>query len=220
MTVSIFFEHVLDLLFPPRCPFCRALLQDYEKNLCRKCSSTLPSVPEAADSQSLRHIERCVSPLYYTGKVRESLLRYKFGGLRIYAKTYAVLMAERLEKRELSFYVITWVPLSAKRLRSRGYDQAKLLAVEIAKRCGAPCECLLIKATDTPPQSGTHSRRERESNIKGVYRPTALPLIRDRNILIVDDIVTTGSTLGECARVLKAAGAKSVSAVTVARSAN
>ena len=220
MTVSEFFEHVLDLLFPPRCPFCRALLQDYEKNLCRRCLSTLPSVPEAADSQSFRHIERCISPLYYTGKVRDSLLRYKFGGLRIYAKTYAVLMAERLEKRGLSFDVITWVPLSTKRLLSRGYDQAKLLAVEIAKRRGIPCECLLIKMTDTPPQSGTHSRRERESNIKGVYRPTALSLIQGRNILIVDDIVTTGSTLGECARVLKTAGAKSVSAVTVARSAN
>lgn len=220
MTASDFFEHVLDLLFPPRCPFCRTLLRDYEKSLCRKCSSSLPRVPETADSQSFRHIERCVSPLYYTGKVRDSLLRYKFGGLRVYAKTYAALMAERLEKRELSFDVITWVPLSAKRLRSRGYDQARLLAEEIAKRCGIECRRLLIKTADTPPQSGTHSRQERKANVKGVYRPDALPMIQGKNILLVDDIVTTGSTLDECARVLKASGAKSVSAVTVARGAN
>lgn len=220
MTVSAFFEHVLDLLFPPRCPFCRTLLRDYEKDLCLKCAGSLPRVPDSADRQDFRHIERCISPLYYTGKVRDSLLRYKFGGLRVYAKTYAALMAERLEKRELSFDMITWVPLSAKRLRSRGYDQARLLAEEIAKRCGIECERLLIKTADTPPQSGTHSREERKTNVKGVYRPAALPLIKGKSILLVDDIVTTGSTLNECARVLKAAGAESVSAVTVARSAN
>ena len=220
MTLSNLFECVLDLLFPPRCPFCRAFLRDYEKDLCHKCAGSLPRVPESADRQDFRYIERCISPLYYTGKVRESLLRYKFGGLRVYAKTYAALMAERLEKRECSFDVITWVPLSAKRLRTRGYDQARLLAREIAKRCGVPHEQLLIKTTDTPAQSGTHSRQERKLNVKGVYRPDTLPMIQGKNILLVDDIVTTGSTLDECARVLKASGAKSVSAVTVARGAN
>ena len=220
MTLRDFFEYALELLFPPRCPFCRTLLREHEKDLCRKCAGSLPIVPESAESQSFRHIERCISPLYYTGKVREPLLRYKFGGLRIYARTYAALMAERLEHRGLAFDVITWVPLSAKRLRTRGYDQARLLAEEIAKRFGIPCERLLIKTTDTPAQSGTHSRRERVTNVKGVYRPAALPMIRGKTILLVDDIVTTGSTLDECARVLSKSGAKSVSAVTVARGAN
>ena len=212
-------ERFLDLLYPPKCVFCRKPVTD-SRMLCPRCEKKWKRRDGVTVQKEIPHLALCFSPLYYTGAVQKSLQRYKFHGAAAYYRIYAELMAECLQGQKDGWDRVTWVPLSRQRERTRGYDQAKLLAVEIAKRCGAPCECLLIKATDTPPQSGTHSRRERESNIKGVYRPTALPLIRDRNILIVDDIVTTGSTLGECARVLKAAGAKSVSAVTVARSAN
>lgn len=206
-------------MFPPRCPFCRAVLRDYEKIMCRNCRSSLPRTPASAQAQSFRHIDRCVSPLYYTGNVRSSLLRYKFGALQVYARSYAVMMAECIENNALSFDVITWVPLSTKRLKKRGYDQARLLAEAISLRCGIPCERLLIKTADNPPQSGTGSREKRKANVAGVYRPAELSRIKGKSVLLVDDIVTTGATLVECARVLKAAGADSISAATVARSA-
>ena len=216
--MSAFFEKLLDLLFPPRCPFCRALLRDNEELLCRRCRQTLPWTPEAAQKQSFRHVEACVSPLYYEGDVRRSLLRYKFGGLSVYAPKYAELMCACIERNGLSFDLISWAPLGPKRLRKRGYDQAKLLALEISKRFGIPCAQLLNKTADNPPQSGTGSAEKRRANVYGVYRVREPALAADRRVLLVDDIVTTGATISECAKELKTAGAKCVCAATLSRS--
>ena len=216
--MSRFFEKLLDLLFPPRCPFCRTILKDHETLLCGRCRKELPWTCGAAQKQSFRHVASCVSPLYYEGDVRRSLLRYKFGGLSVYAPKYAELMYSCIEKNELSFDLITWAPLGRKRLRKRGYDQAKLLALALSERFGKPCAQLLIKSKDNPPQSGTGSAEKRRANVSGVYRVTEPSLVKDRRVLLVDDIVTTGATISECAKVLKTAGAESVCAATLSRS--
>ena len=216
--MSRFFEKLLDLLFPPRCPFCRTILKDHETLLCGRCRKELPWTCGAAQKQSFRHVASCVSPLYYEGDVRRSLLRYKFGGLSVYAPKYAELMYSCIEENELSFDLITWAPLGRKRLRKRGYDQAKLLALALSERFGKPCAQLLIKSKDNPPQSGTGSAEKRRANVSGVYRVTEPSLVKDRRVLLVDDIVTTGATISECAKVLKTAGAESVCAATLSRS--
>ena len=213
-----FLEKLLDLFFPPRCPFCRRILKDSEGLLCGKCLRTLPRAKGSECAQKFRHLNLCLSPLYYEDDVRRSLLRFKFGGMSIYAPKYAELMAECLLENECSFEVITWAPLGRKRLKKRGYDQARLLAEELAERLGKPCEQLLNKCADNPPQAGTGSPEKRRKNVSGVYRASDPERIRGRSILLVDDIVTTGATLSECARVLKASGAKSVCAATLARS--
>ena len=179
---------------------------------------TLPWTPETAQKQKFRHVEACVSPLYYEGNVRRSLLRYKFGALSVYAPKFARLMEECIRSNGLEFDLIAWPPLGRKRLKKRGYDQAKLLAQELSASLQIPCPQLLVKTSDNPPQSGTGSAEKRRANVSGVYRIVDPILVRDQRILIVDDIVTTGSTLSECARVLKAAGAKKVFAATLSRS--
>ena len=179
---------------------------------------TLPWTPETAQKQKLRYVEACVSPLYYEEAVRRSLLRYKFGGMSMYAPKYARLMAACIERNGLDFDLIAWAPLGRKRLRKRGYDQAKLLAQELSALLQKPCPQLLVKTADNPPQSGTGSAEKRKANVSGVYRITDPTLVKDQRILIVDDIVTTGATISECARVLIAAGAAKVCAATLARS--
>ena len=109
------------------------------------------------------------------------------------------------------------MPLSRARRWKRGYDQAELLARELARRCGIPCERLLRKRRNNPAQSGMRSDEARRRNVKGKYRAVSPEAIRGKRIMLVDDIVTTGATLSECAGVLKAAGAKAVCAVTVAQ---
>ncbi len=213
-----FTDWLLDLLFPPRCPFCRAILKDHETLLCGTCRVKLPWTGDAARRQRFRYVEACVSPLYYEGDVRRSLIRYKFGGLSVYAPKYAQLMADCIVSAGLDFDLIAWAPLGRRRLRRRGYDQARLLAQELSARFGKPCPQLLVKTADNPPQSGTGSPEKRRANVSGVYRIVDPLEIKARRVLIADDIVTTGATLSECARVLKAAGAKSVCAVTLARS--
>ena len=211
------FKKLSDLLFPPRCPFCRRILRDGEEHLCRECRETLPWTRGAAREQKPRHLDGCVSALYYEDLVRRSLLRFKFGGMSVYAPRYAALMLPCVMDSAYPFDLICWAPLSRKRLRRRGYDQARLLAEALAARLDKPCLPLLRKNRDNPPQSGTGSAEMRRKNVSGVYSVTDPALVKGRRVLLVDDIVTTGATLSECARVLKAAGARGVTAVTLAR---
>ena len=210
-------DRILNLLYPPRCVFCHNLMPE-DVPVCEHCRRTLPYTEGAGQSQTFAHISACVSPLYYEGTVRDSLLRYKFHSLTGYAKIYGDFLTKCLDENGISCDSITWVPLSKRRRRLRGYDQAQLLAAELAGRRGVPCEALLRKIRNNPAQSGSGGPAARKANVAGVYRAAAPEKIAGRRILLVDDIVTTGATLSECARMLKQAGAVEVLAVTVARS--
>ena len=211
-------DRLLELLYPTKCAFCHKLTGG--DKICKSCRTALPLTPKGAQVQKFPFISACVSPLYYTGDVRESLLRYKFGSLSAYAEVYAPFMAKCIDENQISCDIITWVPLSRKRLRERGYDQAKLMADELSRLCGISCCRLLKKTRNNPAQSGTGSAEKRRANVSGVYTAVDTEKIRGKSILIVDDIVTTGATLSECGRMLMSAGAGEVKAVTVARKKN
>ena len=209
---------LLDLLYPPRCAFCRRLLTGQERGVCRFCRPKLPFVPADAQVQHFKNVDQCLSPLYYYGSVRDSLHRYKFEGLTAYADIYSEFIVKCIDENQISCDSITWVPLSRRRLRKRGYDQAELLAKLIAKHLGQRPVRLLKKLRDTPPQSRTGSAEKRRANIAGAYACLRPALVQGKRILLVDDIVTTGATLSEAAKVLKKAGAKEVICATLARS--
>ena len=120
-----------------------------------------------------------------------------------------------LREHAVSADVVTWIPLSRARLRKRGYDQAKLLAEEVAARQSLPCERMIEKIRNNRAQSGTKSAEERKKNVEGVYR--AVTDCSGARILLVDDIVTTGATLSEAAETLLKAGALEVTGLTAAR---
>lgn len=206
---------LLDLLFPRRCAFCHRLTQK-DAAVCPHCREKLPYTRTAA-VQSIPHTAGCCSPLYYVEDVRRSLLRYKFGGITMYAEVYGEFMAKAIDENAISCDSITWVPLSRRRLHSRGYDQARLLAEELAGRTGLPCMPALRKRRHTRAQSATGNAEKRRKNIKGAYEALNQESYRGKRVLLVDDIVTTGATIAECASVLRKAGAAEVFAVTVAR---
>ena len=207
-------ERVLDLLYPPKCAFCRKLVPD-GRMLCPACEGALPFPEKEKQRQKISGLAVCLSPLYYTGDVRQSLHRYKFQGAAAYYRIYAELMADCMREHGLTPDLVTWVPLSRKRLRRRGYDQARLLAEEVARLQSLPCEQTLEKVRNNPAQSGTSGVAERQKNVLGVYRPVTS--FAGEHVLLIDDIVTTGSTLGEAAKVLLDAGAEKVSGLTLAR---
>lgn len=213
-------EWLLELFYPTKCSFCHKLMGDSGKKVCRRCLESLPLTPKGAQLQKFPFLAACASPLYYEGDVRASLLRYKFHHLTAYAHIYAEFMAKCIDENGISCDIITWVPLSRRRLRKRGYDQARLIAQELSQIYGLECCRLLKKTKHNPAQSGTGSAEKRRANVSGVYAAAAHEKIRGRRILLVDDIVTTGSTLSECARVLLMAGAENVWAATVARKHN
>lgn len=204
-------EKLLDLFFPPRCAVCGRV---GVHGVCADCEKALPRMETALRESTL--FGRCAVPLKYEGATRDALLRFKFHGARGAAEGLGTLLAQcAAEELGGEFDLVTWAPVSDKRFRERGYDQAELLARAAAKQWGIKPVRLLRKRRDTPPQSGLGAE-ERRGNVVGVYEAENVESIRNARVLLIDDIVTTGSTLGECARVLKDAGAQSVVCACVA----
>lgn len=208
---------IAHLLYPRKCVFCESVLKDTD--ICRECEEKLPYTVGDSAMQKFPFIDKCVSPLYYKDKVRASVHRYKFGGCSAYSRRYAALMSDCVENNLdcRSIDVISWIPLSKKRLRQRGYDQARLLAEEIAAKTGLPCRQLLQKVKNNSAQSLTRDAKQRRENVAGVYALDDGADVSGLRILLVDDVVTTGATMSEAARILRKAGAKSVFGVTLAR---
>lgn len=207
-------ERVLDLLFPPRCPFCVRVLD--HPGVCEACEKALPWTAERDSLWELPGALRCAAPLWYREAAREGLLRLKFQGAAGAADALGGLIAQcAAERLSGEFDTVTWAPVSRKRLRQRGYDQARLLAESACRRWGVKPERLLRKIRDNPAQSGLESADARRENVKDVYAAAGDPA--GKRVLLVDDICTTGSTLEACAGVLKAAGAARVLCLTAAR---
>lgn len=210
-------DGLLNLVFPRRCPFCRGLLFRDEDCLCDRCRSSIPYTGRDGLSSG-RYFSCCISPLRYEGTVREAMLRFKFGGTRSYAEPFGRLLSAAVAKEYSGrFELVTWVPVSRRRLRQRGYDQAELLARSLCRELGVPCRKTLKKVRHTSAQSLTRSRAERQSNISGAYAAVHPECFSGKKLLLVDDIITTGSTLSECSRVLLGAGAAAVYCATVCR---
>lgn len=205
-------ETILDLLFPPRCAWCGRV---GVKGACPACEKALPHHERPMHEGA--PYGRCVTPLVYRDLVRDGILRYKFRGAQLSAGVFGEEMARcAAEWYGGEFDLVTWVPVSAQRLRERGFDQAELLARAMT-RCWA-CEPvrLLRKTRDNAVQSRLSSADERRANVLGVYEPVDVPRMRGKRILLVDDILTTGATMGECVRVLHAAGAAEVMCIALA----
>lgn len=202
------------LLFPPKCVLCGRLLQWRQMDLCPNCRAKLNRDPPPIRSGD--YFTSCLSLGFYEEKLRQSIQRYKFGGRNGYAAAYGRLLAMRLtDTPQAQAELVTWVPISRRRRRFRGYDQAELLARAVAKELGLPVGGTLQKIIDNPPQSRQTSAAQRRSNVMGVYRAHGTP-VRGLRVLLVDDIITTGATIGECSMMLRAAGAKEVLCATLA----
>lgn len=205
---------LLDLFFPPKCPFCGKVLD--HAGICPACEKALPWTEEGAGVRELSGGVRCAAPLWYEGKVREGLLRFKFQGARAAGPLGELVARCAAERFSGAFDVVTWVPVSRRRLRSRGYDQARLLAESACRLWEVRPEQLLQKITDNPAQSGLTEEAARRANVLGVYEAAEPERIQGCRILLVDDICTTGATLAECARTLRDAGAADVMCVCAA----
>jgi len=214
------FTGILDLFFPPRCVFCRKFLEKGEKEICASCLKELPFCKGAAQRTAGDFFSECVSPFYYKDEVRESILRFKFRGASQYAKAYGRLLADCIRQNLSGKYdLITWVPLNEVRLAERTYDQAALLAMAAALELEDVAAETLKKIRNVQAQSGISEREKRKANVSGAYVVKDEELIAGKRILLIDDIVTTGSTLAECSRVLLTAGAARVVCATLAKAA-
>ena len=206
---------LMNLLFPPKCILCGKLLEKQEQDLCRKCRVDSPEYP--IRKERLQFLDSFTAVWYYESSVRRSLLRYKFYGARSYAPGYGRLLAMKLLKSHPDgFDCLTWIPVSRLRKLRRGYDQVELIAAAVGRELGMKPVPLLKKVRHNRPQSGISDAAKRRANVLGVYREIDRQAIAGKRILLLDDILTTGATAGECARVLLTCGAKEVHCAAIA----
>lgn len=204
-----------EMLFPPKCILCGGVLKQGELDLCRDCREHAPEYSKG--KLKLQFLDSYVAVWYYKENVRRSLLRYKFYRARHLAPGYGRLLAMKVQQTyPEGFDCITWVPISPLRKLFRGYDQDELLARELGRELGMEPVVLLRKIRNNPPQSGIDGYAKRRANVLGAYRVEDVQRIQGKRILLVDDILTTGATAGECARVLLTAGAQEVHCAVVA----
>lgn len=211
-------NRVLDLLFPPRCPFCQQMLKREHGTVCAQCQKTLPWLADGQIRRKIDFADACFSPLAYRDAVPAALHRYKFSGVRAYAAPFGALMAQCLRTQtDMVPDLITWAPLSTKRLKQRGFDQAELLAQEASRQLSIQKLPTLHKTIHTKPQSGLAQSTQRQANARGVYEIITDVRLQGRRVCLIDDVVTSGATLGECAALLREAGAAQVLCLTLAQ---
>lgn len=209
---------VLDLLYPPVCGICGKIDQ---KELCPKCAIKLKQW-EKAKLYAYPHtyFEKHFYLFPYEGIIREKLIQYKFQN-QSYLSTFfakSLLNHKKMSRILEKYDIIIPVPMYRKKEKRRGYNQTALIAREIAKAYknlvydGKS----LQKIKDTKMQSSL-DKTERRKNIKNAYKVINQQKIKDKKIILLDDIYTTGSTVNECSKVLKQSGAKEILVVTIAK---
>jgi ComF family protein len=194
-------------LLPTRCACCH----QSGPSLCRACRFAL-AASHAVDAEGV------AAALTYDGAVRTTLVALKYRNRRAVARHLAMLMVRRLHLADPALRpdVVTWAPTSPRRVRERGFDQAELLAREVARQLRVPCRRLLYRAHG-PAQTG-RSREERLSQVGPGFR--ARPARSGLSVLVVDDVVTTGATLRSAEHALLASGIGAVRLVAAAATPN
>lgn len=208
-------DYLNQILFPPKCILCGKILENGETDLCRQCRATAPEYPQG--KLKLQFIDSTAAVWYYRGSVRHSLHRFKFRKATFLAEPYGRMLAMKVMSSGMEgINLVTWVPIHPLRKLWRGYDQDELLARVVARELGLPCVPLLKKIRNNRPQSGISGHAHRRANVLGVYEPVNRAQLPGAKILLVDDILTTGATASECARVLLTWGAEEIYCAVVA----
>lgn len=211
MTQSIkrnkFCNLIKDIFFPVRCPYCQKVI-DRNDYACNDCKNLFPqtSLKKYAAGGYL-----CSAPFPYNGIYAGAVKRFKFSNRAGYAKQLAFPIVQSILEihGNTHFDIITCVPMHKTMLKQRRYNQAELLARECAEIMDIPYIDTLEKFKMNKAQHSIKAA-EREKNVKGVYRAVDKNSLQGKNILIIDDIITTGHTLGECSRILVKNGCKDV----------
>lgn len=196
---------IADLLYPPKCMLCHRIMESSASPVCGRCGHDLPEYDGAL--RSVQYFEKSVAPFYYEGCIRDAILRFKFRGMQNYAAKFAQWMAIWVRAElEGKYDLVSWVPCSAQRRWTRGFDQAELLARALAAELNMPCGSVLKKVRNTPKQSQMPNAARRRANVLGAYKALDPENVSGKRILLVDDVLTTGATLSECGKMLRMAG--------------
>jgi ComF family protein len=227
-------ERGLDILYPPTCPICCGILRTDHKMICPECRKKIKYIKEplckkCGKSVLLEEQEYCYdcskrphifiqgrALLTYEDHVKKSIYRFKYKNKREYAKVYANEIILQLGTSIANWKVdgIIPIPLHKSKQRSRGFNQAEILALELSKQLDIPCYSNLIERTrKTLPQKSLNDK-QRINNLKNAFKMTG-NVVKLRKVILIDDIYTTGITMDSVAEVLLQSGVEEVYFITI-----
>jgi len=228
---------IVNAFFPQRCLLCGKVINPHF-SLCRECENgdfyiknevcPLCGVEKeyCICKKKKNSFEAVCSPFYYQGSPRNAVMKLKYSHNENYAKNLALFMEKSVNERfsGIQFDEIAFVPMTKKQISDRGFNQSELIALELSKLLGIPVRSYLYKVFETEQQHTLKANR-RKGNVLGAYdvrdvsvktdvREEKVFSPKDKRILLCDDVMTTGATLNECAKMLLLSGAKEVFCVT------
>ncbi|HEX77238.1 MAG TPA: ComF family protein [Dehalococcoidia bacterium] len=218
---------ILELLFPSSClgcgrggsllcVECQDSLPRIQPPLCRRCGLPLPQDTTCWGCREWRDLDGLRSVFRFEGLVRQAIHKLKYENLKALARPLAELLASYMSDNPMPAELMMAVPLHPRRLRERGYNQSALVTRELGRLLPLPvAEGVLVRRRHTSPQAKADSAEMRRRNVAQAFE--CREGLRGQRVLLVDDVCTTGATLESCAAALKAGGAPSVWALTIAR---
>lgn len=210
---------LLDIIYPPTCGICGEINKKY---ICKKCEIKIKQYEinkiENYRKNKNKYFDYQIKLFKYENIIRERIIDYKFREKAYLGETFEkmVIKNQKIYSFLKKYDIILYVPMFKKHKLARGYNQSELIAKKLAKTLGI---CLeknnLTKIIDTKKQS-LLTKEQRKKNIKGAFKIKYPERIKDKNIILFDDIFTTGSTVNECSKRLKKAGANEIVILTIA----
>lgn len=209
-------ENILELIYPTTCGFCNKICKE---SICPKCLLRLKKHEINLLTNNRTYNIKSMHIFRYEGETRKSIIDYKFNNKPYLYKTFAkiVLKNKKVCGFLKNYDIIIPVPIARKRKLTRGYNQTELIAKEIAKSLDLKLiKDVLIKEKNIVAQSSL-DKSSRKQNIKNAFIVKDIEKIFNKNVLIFDDIYTTGSTVLECSRILQEHGIKQIGILTIAK---
>jgi len=228
-----FYDKIFNFFFPAKCGFCgeitgtnsyicsecKRILCNEDRNCCNLCGKKIYLEENICRECRERRVyyEKLIFFDEYKDVLKDRIIAYKFNDKSYLYSFFAELLMNKIIDEEID--LITAIPISKRRMKERGYNQSELIAKRISKLTGIPYFKLLVKTRETKRQSEL-SKIERMINVKDSFVFNNKFNIKDKKILLVDDVFTTGATINECSKILKKLGSMSIKALVIARGVN
>jgi ComF family protein len=204
------FSLAIDLLFPPRCGGCGKV----DTFWCETCQEDIDHIAFPAQVRQLPAFSGLASSALHTGKIREAVQALKYENVPSVAEPLGQRLAKHLAAQRWMIDTLIPVPLSTTRLKERGYNQAELLAQAVSKHSAIPCASTALRRQKHTESQVTMTAAERLTNVQQAFSADSI-FVKDRSVLIIDDVLTTGATLTACGEALLSVGAAAVYGLTV-----
>ena len=220
------YKFIIDLFFPNRCPCCNKIIK-WDKLICNECIGLFPVIDKEicykcgktnCICKSNLEYDYCFVSTYYEEIIKKGIINLKLENGINFAEFFSDSLSQLVTNNNLSEKIdfVTSVPMTKGKKNQRGYNQAEAISKFIAKRINKPILRDLLIKTDKELNQHNLSFLERKNSVKDAFKKHDKYYLTNKTILLCDDVITTGSTINECARVLKEAGAKSVVCAIIA----